>query len=126
MGQCGCSNDRLQCFCVNLLGAGLYDQFAVPKRPKYFVILADNLVFVVIGRYGSTLNRTLYLDRLAAEGMRFTDCHGNGPMCTTTRVALLAGTYQQRFGAIFDGLESWSEFRSFPELQTQFVTHGVT
>jgi len=42
-------------------------------------------------------------DRLAAGGLRFTDFHSNGSMCTPTRAAMLTGQYQHRFGRKFDG-----------------------
>ena len=42
------------------------------------------------------------IDALAASGLRFTDFHSAGPMCSPTRAAMLTGQYQQRFGSIFD------------------------
>lgn len=77
--------------------------FAAERTLNFVVILADDLGYGDLGCYGSRLNRTPNIDRLAAEGLRFTDFHSNGPMCTPTRAALLTGCYQQRFGRIFDG-----------------------
>ncbi len=71
--------------------------------PNFVLILADDLGYGDIGCYGNPANRTPHLDRLAREGMRFTDFHSNGPMCSPTRAALLTGRYQQRFGRIFEG-----------------------
>jgi arylsulfatase A len=73
------------------------------EKPNFVLILADDLGYGDIGCYGNKVNRTPHLDRLAAEGIRFTDFHSNGPMCTPTRVALLTGLYQQRFGRKFEG-----------------------
>ena len=73
------------------------------EKPNFVLILADDLGYGDIGCYGNTVNRTPHLDRLAAEGIHFTDFHSNGPMCTPTRVALLTGLYQQRFGRKFEG-----------------------
>ncbi|UCD52296.1 MAG: sulfatase-like hydrolase/transferase [Phycisphaerales bacterium] len=56
-----------------------------------------------LGCYGHPKNGTPHLDRLAREGLRFTDFHSNGPMCSPTRATLLTGQYQQRFGRIFEG-----------------------
>ena len=70
--------------------------------PNFIVILADDLGYADIGVYGSERNRTPHLDRMAAEGLRFTDFHSNGPMCTPTRAALLTGRYQHRFGEQFE------------------------
>ena len=71
---------------------------AVPPQPNVVLILADDLGYGDIGCYGNSRNQTPHLDRLAREGMRFTDFHSNGPMCSPTRAALLTGRYQQRMG----------------------------
>ena len=76
---------------------------AAGPRPNFVVILSDDLGYGDLGCYGSTRNRTPNIDRLAAEGVRFTDYHSNGPMCTATRAALLTGLYQHRFGRKFEG-----------------------
>lgn len=66
--------------------------------PNIVVILADDLGYGDLGCYGTAAARTPHLDRLAREGLRFTDFHSNGPMCSPTRAALLTGRYQQRLG----------------------------
>ncbi len=73
------------------------------RPPNFIIILADDLGYGDLGCYGSRINRTPHIDRLANEGIRFTDFHSNGPMCTPTRAALLTGLYQHRFGAEFEG-----------------------
>lgn len=65
--------------------------------------MADDLGYGDLGCYGHRTNRTPHLDRLAAGGLRFTDFHSNGPMCSATRAALLTGRYQNRFGRMFEG-----------------------
>lgn len=70
--------------------------------PNIVLILADDLGYGDLGCYGSEANETPHIDALAAEGLRFTDFHSSGPMCTPTRVATLTGLYQQRFGSRFD------------------------
>ena len=72
------------------------------RRPNFVIILIDDLGYGDVGCYGSTRNRTPHIDRLAAGGLRCTDFHSNGPMCSPTRAALLTGCYQQRFGRPFD------------------------
>ena len=67
------------------------------------IILVDDLGYGDVGCYGSPVNQTPHIDRLAARGLRCTDFHSNGPMCSPTRAALLTGCYQQRFGKKFDG-----------------------
>jgi arylsulfatase A-like enzyme len=67
-------------------------------KPNIIVILADDLGFGDPGGYYGGRASTPNLDRLAREGMLFTDFHSNGPMCSPTRAALLTGRYQQRLG----------------------------
>lgn len=71
--------------------------------PNIILIVADDLGYGDLACYGSTTNRTPNIDALAAGGVRFTDFHSSGPMCTPTRVSILTGRYQQRFGPQFDG-----------------------
>jgi arylsulfatase A-like enzyme len=65
--------------------------------------MIDDLGYGDIGCYGSQTNKTPNIDRLAEKGMRFTDFHSNGPMCTPTRAAFMTGKYQHRFGKNFEG-----------------------
>lgn len=69
---------------------------------NFVLILADDLGYGDLGCYGNRGNETPHIDALAASGLRFTDFHSSGPMCTPTRVATLTGLYQQRFGSRFD------------------------
>ena len=77
--------------------------------PNFVVILADDLGYADIAAYGSKRNATPHLDRMAREGLRFTDFHSNGPMCTPTRASLLTGLYPQRFGEQFESALSGIE-----------------
>ena len=70
---------------------------AKEKRPNLVVILADDMGYAELGCYGSG-HKTPHLDALAKRGMRFTDFHSNGAVCSPTRAALLTGRYQQRAG----------------------------
>lgn len=60
--------------------------------------MADDLGYGGIGCYGNTTIATPNLDRMAHQGVRLTDFHSNGAVCTPTRAALLTGRYQQRAG----------------------------
>ncbi len=71
---------------------------AAESPPNIIVILADDLGYADLGGYGSTRNLTPHLDRLAKDGLRLTDFHSSGPMCTPTRASLLTGMYPQRVG----------------------------
>lgn len=71
-----------------------------PSVPNIVFILADDLGYGDLGCYGRGDVRTPVLDRLAAEGVRFTQFYANGPECTPTRAAFLTGRYQQRVGGL--------------------------
>lgn len=68
------------------------------ERPNIVLIMADDLGYGELGCYGSSRMRTPRLDQLAATGLRMTDFHSNGAVCSPTRAALMTGRYQQRCG----------------------------
>jgi arylsulfatase A-like enzyme len=69
-------------------------------RPNIVFILADDLGYGDLGCYDCRDIRTPTIDRLAAEGVRFTNYYANGAECTPTRTALMTGRYQQRVGGL--------------------------
>ncbi len=69
---------------------------AESSRPDVILIVADNLGYGDLGCYGCDDIKTPNIDRIAAEGVRFTNFYSNGPECSPTRTALLTGRYQQR------------------------------
>ena len=71
-------------------------------RPNIVLVVADDLGYGDLACYGSQVNETPHVDSLAATGVRFTDFHSAGPMCSPTRAAMLTGQYQQRLGQLFD------------------------
>ncbi|MFZ2639810.1 MAG: sulfatase-like hydrolase/transferase [Verrucomicrobiia bacterium] len=74
---------------------------ALPSsKPNIVFILADDLGYADLGCYGAKDIRTPRLDRLAREGVRFTQFYSNGPECSPTRTAFLTGRYQQRVGGL--------------------------
>ncbi len=84
----------------------------IPAAPPNLVlIVADDVGYGDLGCYGSEINQTPQIDSLAAAGIRFTDFHSAGPMCSPTRAAMLTGQYQQRFGRLFDSALSGIEHR---------------
>jgi arylsulfatase A len=68
---------------------------AEPPRPNFVVILIDDLGYGDIGHFGSKLNRTPCLDRMAAEGMRLTSFYA-APVCTPSRAQMMTGCYAKR------------------------------
>jgi len=81
---------------------GLVNSHAAPKTPNFVVILADDLGYGDLGCYGNPTIRTPNLDRMAAEGMRFTQFYSAGEVCTPSRAALLTGRLPIRSGMCSD------------------------
>lgn len=67
------------------------------RKPNVVLILADDLGWADLACYGSKFHRTPHLDRLAADGMHFTDAYAACPVCSPTRCALMTGCYPPRF-----------------------------
>ncbi|MCR9293939.1 MAG: sulfatase-like hydrolase/transferase [bacterium] len=71
---------------------------AADERPNFIVIMVDDMGYEGISCFGNPYFETQQIDRLAAEGMRLTDFHSSGTVCSPTRTGLLTGRYQQRAG----------------------------
>ncbi|MCG8509949.1 MAG: arylsulfatase, partial [Rhodospirillales bacterium] len=67
-----------------------------PPLPNVVLIFTDDLGYGDVGCYGATKVRTPQIDRLAKEGLRFTDAHSASAVCTPSRYALLTGRYPFR------------------------------
>ena len=84
-------------FVLALCGAALNEALAapLPGRPNVVVIFIDDMGYGDVGPFGSALNRTPHLDRMATEGMRFTSFYA-APVCSVSRAQLLTGCYGVR------------------------------
>lgn len=71
------------------------DENGAPKKPNLILIMADDLGYETIGANGGTSYKTPNLDKLAASGVRFTNCFVQ-PLCTPTRVQMMTGRYNVR------------------------------
>ena len=76
-------------------------------KPNIVLILADDLGYGDLGCYGATKIKTPNIDRLAAEGVRFTQGYAPSSTCTPSRFSLLTGEYawrqKDRKNSILDG-----------------------
>lgn len=87
------------------------------ERPNFLVILCDDLGYGDLGCYGHPQIKTPRLDKLATEGIRFTDCYAAAPVCSPSRAGLLTGRNPGRAG-IYD----WISNNHVMHLQTSEVT----
>ncbi len=66
----------------------------IPKRPNVVIIMADDLGWGDISAYHKeSLIKTPNIDRLASQGLSFTDAHSSASVCTPSRYGLLTGRY---------------------------------
>src|SRR6056297_960134 len=69
--------------------------------PNIIIILTDDQGYGDLASYGNTALHTPNIDRMAAEGMRFTDFYMAAGVCTPSRAALLTGSYPKRIGLAY-------------------------
>lgn len=71
---------------------------SVSGKPNMILIYVDDMGYGDLGCYGSKFIRTPRIDKMASEGVRFTNCYSAANICTPSRAALLTGCYPQRCG----------------------------
>ena len=75
---------------------GVSEANAAEQLPNVVLIFADDLGYGDLSCYGSTKTQTPNIDKLAAEGRRFTDAHSASAVCTPSRYGLMTGEYPSR------------------------------
>ena len=80
---------------LSLLAAAWSRAADAAPRPNFVVILIDDMGYGDIGPFGSKLNRTPHLDRMAREGMKLTSFYA-APVCTPSRAQMMTGCYAKR------------------------------
>ena len=92
-----------------------------PQRPNVILIMADDLGVEGLGCYGGTSYATPRLDKLAAQGMRFSHAYAQ-PLCTNTRIQLMTGQFNNRnwlyFGILDPRLKTVGHFMQEAGYQT--------
>lgn len=74
----------------------VHGQKEAPKRPNILFILVDDLGYHDLGYTGSTFYETPNIDRLASEGMVFTNAYAASPICSPSRAGIMAGKHPAR------------------------------
>src|SRR5436190_1462397 len=74
------------------------DASAKPDHPNIVIIYIDDMGYADIGPFGAKGYSTPNLDRMAAEGTKFTSFYSAAPICSASRAALLTGCYPNRVG----------------------------
>ena len=95
---------------------------AALRQPNIVFILADDLGYTDLACYGSKYYETPNLDKLATQGMRFTNGYSCGPNCSPTRAALLSGQYMPRTGIYTVGAIERFNWQSRPLRPVDNVT----
>jgi arylsulfatase A len=70
-------------------------------KPNIVIFLADDLGYGDLGSYGNPIIKTPHIDKFATEGVRMTDFHSGGTVCSPSRVALLTGRNPYRSGFFY-------------------------
>ena len=79
---------------------------AAAPRPNILFIMTDDHAAHAIGAYGSKINQTPHMDRLAAQGLRLNRCYAVNSICTPSRATILTGQYSHRNGVpVFNNLD---------------------
>ena len=94
------------------------------KKPNIILIMCDDQGYGDVGCYGAEDFETPNLDKMAAEGMRFTDFYVASSVCSPSRTALMTGCYSQRIG-LPEVLHPWSEIGISSEDRSRKVLHPV-
>ena len=81
-------------------------------KPNVVLILSDDMGYSDLPKFGKSEIPTPNIDRLAQEGTLFTDAYVTAPICVASRMGLLTGQYQQRFG-IYDNIYGEEKTRLF-------------
>ncbi len=85
-------------------------------RPNIVFIFSDDHAYQAIGAYGSKLNQTPNIDRLAREGMRFDRCFVTNTICGPSRAVILTGKYSHLNGFYHNGNRFDGDQQTFPKL----------
>ncbi len=82
-------------------------EYSKSKLPNILLIVVDDLGKYEISAYGSQTVKTSNIDKLASEGVLFSDCYVNSPVCAPSRAGILSGRYPPRYGFETQPMENY-------------------
>ncbi|MDF1752651.1 MAG: sulfatase [Verrucomicrobiales bacterium] len=95
-------------FCLGFILMGIVSTEAQDStKPNFIIIYTDNLGYGDIEPFGSTVHRTPHLNRMAAEGRKFTHFCVTAGVCTPSRASIMTGCYSQRVGMHHNPRDGW-------------------
>lgn len=86
------------------------------RKPNIVFVMADQLAAGSIGCYGSQVNSTPNIDRLAANGMRFDRCYTSATICAPSRASILTGRSPVIHGVVTNNLEITADNPTYPQV----------
>jgi len=97
---------------IFVIASVTYKSFAENKTtlPNIILIFCDDLGYADLSCYGSLWNQTPEIDRMAVEGLKFTDFYAGAPVCTPSRAGLMTGCYARRVDLDLDAKNNWVLF----------------
>lgn len=108
-------------FCLLTALLALASNAAEPPRPNVIFMLMDDMGYSDISCYGAKSVDTPNIDRMAADGLQFTDFHAAASICSPSRSAFLTGAYPQRCG-LYMGINPNREAHWFLGLNPDEIT----
>jgi len=98
-----------------------------PGSPNIVFILADDLGWADLPAYGNTFNEAPHIDKLASEGVRFTNAYAACPVCSPTRASIQSGQYPARVGVIDFITGHWRPYEEVivPKNRTQYLPEEI-
>jgi arylsulfatase A-like enzyme len=97
------------------------------RRPNFVFILVDDMGWRDAGCFGSAFYETPNIDRLAAQGMRFTDAYAACPVCSPTRASIMTGKYPARLGITqwIGGSQEPTAYREYLPLEEVTIAEAL-
>lgn len=105
------------CFILAVVLANSLSAWAADSRPNILFVFTDDHAYQAISAYGSRINTTPNIDRLAREGMRFDRCYVTNSICGPCRATILTGKYSHANGFYINGPTPFDgSQQTFPKL----------